>query len=160
MRLRPLPVGATPRLQLAHRTAADGTYDLYPITGHRPEVGIVDTSATCGTCGESVPLRLSSAEWVRARRHHQLLVGVTVYLTAVAAGALFLTQDVRYDWGGVPGVLGCLVAVLVLIGAGSYFSESREEDGVVSLDPAHTLREPGDRHDYADSDGGNYEAGL
>ncbi|HWS32811.1 MAG TPA: hypothetical protein VN408_08710 [Actinoplanes sp.] len=160
MRLRPLPVGATPRLQLAHRPTTDGPYDLHPIAAVRPEIGTVDTSSTCGTCHDDVPLRLSSTAWVHSRRHRQLLIGLTVDVTAVVVGAGLFILDIRHDWGGIPGVLACMIALFTLIGAGSHFAEAQEEDGVVSLDPRHPLREPGDRYDYADNDGGNYEAGL
>lgn len=160
MRLRQLPVGATPRLQLAHRPTTDGPYDLHPIAAVRPEFGTVDTSSICGTCHDDVPLRLSSSAWVHWRRHRQLLIGLIIDGTAAGAGAGLVILDIREDWGGIPGVLACMLALFTLIGAGSYLAESRAEDGVVSLDPRHPLREPGDRHDYADNDGGNYEAGL
>lgn len=160
MRLRQLPVGATPRLRLAHRTDPDGTYELHEITEPRPAVGTVDTTMTCGTCGEVVPLRLSSAEWVRWRRRSRLQTGVTILLAAGLAGALLVVQDLRHDWGGAAVICGLILIGLTLIGVGPYFSESREEDGVTGFDPRHTLREPGDTYDHFDNDGGNYEAGL
>ncbi|WP_430783537.1 hypothetical protein [Actinoplanes sp. G11-F43] len=159
MRLRQLPVGATPRLQLAHRTAPGGPYDLHPITEPRPAVGTVDTTVTCGTCGEPVPLRLSSAEWVHWRRRSRLHTGVTILLASVLAGALLALQDRRNDWGGAATVGGLILIMLTVIGVGPYFSESRDEDGVTGFDPRHTLREPGDTHDHVTTDGSDYEPG-
>jgi hypothetical protein len=160
MRLRQAPVGATPRLELAHRRADSDGYLLHPITARRPAAGTVDTVMTCGTCGESVPLRLSSAEWVRSRRRRQLLLGATVLLIEVGLGVFLFVWSVRLDWNILVPVLGVLLVVLAPFVTGEQFRDSREEDGLVSLDPGHTLREPGNTYDYVDSDGGNYEAGL
>jgi hypothetical protein len=159
MRLRQFPVAPTPRLELAH-PRGDGLYTLHPITVPRPAAGTTETKAPCPTCGADVPLTLSSTALVRTRRRHQLLIGATVTVVQVTAGALLIVLDLRRDWGNLPAVVGFLTIMLTFFTAGPLLRESREADGVVSLDPGHTLREPGHRVDVVDSDGGNYEAGL
>ncbi|MFG1609123.1 hypothetical protein [Actinoplanes sp. NPDC049265] len=159
MRLRQFPVGTTPRLELAH-PRADALYALHPITTPRPPSGTAEATTTCGTCHADVPLRLSSAASVLAHRRHQFLIGVTIALLQVTVGALLIILDLRRDWGSLPAVIGFLTIMLTFFTAGPPLRESREADGTISLDPAHTLREPGHRVDVVDSDGGNYEAGL
>ncbi|MDI6101276.1 hypothetical protein QLQ12_21920 [Actinoplanes sp. NEAU-A12] len=160
MRLRQAPVDATPRLELAHRVPGSDVYRLHPITARRPSAGTVDTATPCGTCGETVPLRLSSAEWVRSQRNRQLLLGVTVLLVQAGGGVLLIVWGIRLGWSILPALLGFLLVMLTPFTTGEQFRDSREEDGAVSLDPGHTLREPGNTYDHVDSDGGNYEAGL
>jgi hypothetical protein len=125
-------------------------YELQAIAIPRPAEGFLDTVVACVTCGEPVQLRLRDADGVRSERRRQKRLGRRIAGLLLGAGfPLFVLGGLHKDSAlmMVICMLGAGMIILTPVACTDFYDRARREDGVISLDPGHPLKEPGQRSD-------------